>query len=62
MGAREQDPFQHPRGQPVPQLEHGPIVSHQPMDAAAEILWFNGIVVVVSAGNNGSARPLSTGQ
>ena len=26
-----------------------------PMDAAAEILWFNGIVVVVSAGNNGSA-------
>jgi serine protease AprX len=27
-----------------------------PMDAAAEILWFNGIVVVVSAGNNGSAN------
>lgn len=26
-----------------------------PLDAAAEILWFNGIVVVVSAGNNGSA-------
>jgi serine protease AprX len=24
-----------------------------PMDAACEILWFNGIVVVVSAGNNG---------
>jgi serine protease AprX len=26
-----------------------------PMDAACEILWFNGIVVVVSAGNNGTA-------
>jgi serine protease AprX len=26
-----------------------------PLDAAAEILWFNGIVVVVSAGNNGTA-------
>lgn len=26
-----------------------------PLDAAAEILWFNGVVVVVSAGNNGSA-------
>ena len=26
-----------------------------PMAAACEILWFNGIVVVVSAGNNGSA-------
>ncbi len=26
------------------------------MDAACEILWFNGIVVVVSAGNNGSAN------
>ena len=26
-----------------------------PLDAAAEILWFNGIVVVTSAGNNGSA-------
>ncbi len=25
-----------------------------PLDAACEILWFNGIVVVVSAGNNGS--------
>ncbi len=25
-----------------------------PLDAAVEILWFNGIVVVVSAGNNGS--------
>jgi serine protease AprX len=25
-----------------------------PIDAAVEILWFNGIVVVVSAGNNGS--------
>jgi serine protease AprX len=27
-----------------------------PMDAAVEILWFNGIVVVVSAGNNGTAN------
>lgn len=27
-----------------------------PMDAAVEILWFNGIVVVASAGNNGSAE------
>ena len=25
-----------------------------PIDAAVEILWFNGIVVVTSAGNNGS--------
>ncbi|MFN8490571.1 MAG: S8 family peptidase [Caldilineaceae bacterium] len=25
-----------------------------PLDAALEVLWFNGIVVVVSAGNNGS--------
>ena len=25
-----------------------------PLDAALEILWFNGVVVVVSAGNNGS--------
>ncbi len=25
-----------------------------PLDAAVEILWFNGIVVVVSAGNNGN--------
>ena len=27
---------------------------NSPMNAAAEILWFNGIVVVVSAGNNGT--------
>ncbi|MGA9347212.1 MAG: S8 family serine peptidase [Anaerolineae bacterium] len=27
---------------------------NSPLDAALEILWFNGIVVVVSAGNNGS--------
>jgi len=27
-----------------------------PIDAAVEILWFNGIVVVVSAGNNGTAN------
>jgi serine protease AprX len=26
-----------------------------PLDAAVEVLWFNGIVVVVAAGNNGSA-------
>jgi serine protease AprX len=26
-----------------------------PLDAAVEILWFNGIVVIASAGNNGSA-------
>jgi serine protease AprX len=26
-----------------------------PLDAACEVLWFNGIVVVVSAGNNGTA-------
>jgi serine protease AprX len=31
-----------------------------PLDAAAEILWFNGIVVVVSAGNNGTANGPST--
>ena len=27
-----------------------------PLNAAVEILWFNGIVVVVSAGNNGTAN------
>ena len=31
-----------------------------PLDAAVEILWFNGIVVVVSAGNNGTATGSST--
>jgi len=30
------------------------------LDAAVEILWFNGIVVVVSAGNNGTADGPST--
>ncbi len=29
--------------------------SESPMDAAAEILWFNGVTVVVAAGNNGTA-------
>lgn len=36
---------------------HSPQVQsyhHSPIDAAAEILWFNGIVVVASAGNEGS--------
>ncbi len=28
-----------------------------PLAAAVEILWFNGIVVVVSAGNNGQQSP-----
>jgi len=31
-----------------------------PLDAAVEILWFNGIIVVVSAGNNGTANGPST--
>ena len=31
-----------------------------PLDAAVEILWFNGITVVVAAGNNGSADGPST--
>jgi subtilisin family serine protease len=31
-----------------------------PLDAAVEILWFNGIVVVVSSGNNGTANGAST--
>ena len=30
-----------------------------PLDAAVEILWFNGIVVVVSAGNNGTASTVT---
>ena len=30
---------------------------NSPMDAACEILWFSGIVVVVSGGNNGGAQP-----
>jgi serine protease AprX len=33
----------------VPESYH-----NSPVDAAVEILWFNGIVVVVSAGNNGT--------
>ncbi len=35
----------------VPQSYHT-----SPLDAAVEILWFNGIVVVVSSGNNGSGE------
>ena len=35
--------------QSVPESYHT-----SPLDAAVEILWFNGIVVVVSAGNNGT--------
>jgi serine protease AprX len=31
-----------------------------PLDAAVEILWFNGIVVVVSAGNNGTGEGPAT--
>ncbi len=34
----------------IPQSYHT-----SPLDAAVEILWFNGVVVVVSAGNNGAA-------
>ncbi len=35
---------------------------HQsPLDAALEILWFNGVVVVVSAGNNGSNASATRG-
>jgi serine protease AprX len=30
------------------------------LNAAAEILWFNGIVVVVSAGNSGTSSPIDT--
>ena len=30
--------------------------NNDPLDAAAEILWFNKVVVVVSAGNNGTAN------
>ncbi len=31
---------------------------HQsPLDAAVEVLWFNGLVVVVSVGNNGTSEP-----
>lgn len=31
-----------------------------PMDAAAEILWFNGVVVVASAGNSGTSAQIDT--
>ena len=31
-----------------------------PLDAACEILWFNGITIVVAAGNNGNAEGPST--
>lgn len=31
-----------------------------PLDAACEILWFNGVVVVTSAGNSGNDRTYST--
>ena len=31
-----------------------------PLDAAAEILWFNGIVVVASAGNTDTSSPVNT--
>jgi serine protease AprX len=34
--------------------------NNSPLDAAVEILWFNGIVVVVAAGNNGTADGPST--
>jgi serine protease AprX len=33
---------------------------NSPLDAACEILWFNGMVVVVAAGNNGTANGPST--
>jgi serine protease AprX len=33
---------------------------YSPLDAAVEVLWFNGIVVVVAAGNNGTAAGPST--
>ncbi len=31
-----------------------------PLDAALEILWFNGVVVIVSAGNNGGVATMGT--
>ena len=37
----------------VPELYHT-----SPVDAAVEVLWFNGIVVVVVAGNNGTGVDL----
>lgn len=33
---------------------------HSPMDAAAEILWFNGVVVVAAAGNKGPGGGFNT--
>ncbi len=35
--------------------------NQSPLDAALEILWFNGVVVVVSAGNNGSNSSATRG-
>ena len=54
VGAGQQGCLQHPRGQPVASTPRCQQSYHtSPLDAAAEILWFNGIVVVASAGNEG---------
>ena len=52
VGLRQQGRLQHPGGQSVAQLPPLNQSYHtSPLDAAAEILWFNGVVVVASAGN-----------
>ena len=50
------DDLQHPRPQPVGVDEHPESYATSPIDAAVENLWHDGVTVVASAGNLGSAQ------